>query len=82
MIPTIGLMVGVLGVMVGLYIITRMNELASRDDSSSFLPMLTAVVAIVGIAALAFLSFSLISASVSTPLSGSSQQQVLPDLRP
>ena len=74
MIPTIGLMVATIGIVVCLYIIWRT---ASGEDSGTFLRAsvggLTIFAAIAGIVVLAYLAFLLIAGAADAPLDISSR---------
>jgi hypothetical protein len=73
MIPTIGLMVAAIGVVVCLYVLTRMSEIFDSEVKGGvrFLCVLTAVAAVLAIPALALLGWGLLITGVDSgsPLS-------------
>lgn len=66
MLPLIGLMVGIIGCTVSMYIITRCSHLMGEDVGIGIkiLATATAAAAVLAIVALLFLSFSLISSGM------------------
>lgn len=68
MLPMIGVMVGVIGCTVSLYIMTRCTQIVIDDASGglTFLAVLTAAVSVVTVGLLVFLSFQLIEAGIES----------------
>lgn len=69
MVPDIGLMIGIVGVIIGFYIVTRMLQIYNLEKTTSgtqLLCVVTMLVAIVGMVGLVLLGIDLLMSGLKT----------------